>query len=56
MSNLSLFIIGDYYNYSHDKMMKGKWRPGRDMVCVLMGVRGCVPWPTGESTSLVLVN
>ena len=24
MSNLPLLTIGDYYNYSHDKMMKGK--------------------------------
>ena len=26
--------IGGYYNYSHDKMKKGKWRPGRDMIWV----------------------
>ena len=30
-------------------MMKRKWRPGRDMVWVLVGVTGCVPWPTGLS-------
>ena len=29
--------------------MKGKWRPGRDMVCVLVGVRGCVPRLMGHS-------
>ena len=34
---------------THDKMVKGKWRPGRDMVWVLVGVRGCVLWPTGHS-------
>ena len=49
MSNLSLLIIGDYYNYSHDKMMKEKWRPGMDMVWVLVGVTSCVPRPTGLS-------
>ena len=31
------------------KMVKGKWRPGRDMVWVLVGVRGCVLRPTGHS-------
>ena len=30
-------------------MVKGKWRPDRDMVCVLVGVRGCVLWPMGHS-------
>ena len=30
-------------------MVKKKWRPGRDMARVLVGVRGCVPWPTGHS-------
>ena len=29
------------------KMMKGKWRPGRDVVWVLVGVIGYIPWPTG---------
>ena len=48
MSNLPLLTIGDYY-YSHNKMMKRKRRPGRDMVWVLMGVKGCVPRPTGLS-------
>ena len=28
-------------------MMKGKWRPGRDVVWVLVGVTGYVPQPTG---------
>ena len=45
---MSLLIIGDYY-YSHNKMVKGKWRPGRDMVRVLVGVIGCVPQPMGLS-------
>ena len=49
MSNLPLLKIGDYYNYSHDKMMKGKWRQDSDMVWVLVGVTGCVPRPTGLS-------
>ena len=49
MSNLPLLIVGDYYNYSHDKMMKGKWRPGRDMVCVLVDVTGCDLRPKGLS-------
>ena len=26
-----------------------KWRPGRNMVQVLVGVIGCVPWSTGHS-------
>ena len=26
-----------------------KWRSGRDMVRVLVGIRGCVPRPTGHS-------
>ena len=36
------------------KWWKGKWRPGRDMVWVLVGVRGCVPWPTGHSLVTLL--
>ena len=49
VSNLSLLVIGDYCYYSHDKMVKRKWRLGRDMVRVLVGVIGCVPRPTGHS-------
>ena len=49
MSNLSLLTIGDYYYHSYDKMVKGKWRLGRDMVRVLVGVRGCVLRPMGHS-------
>ena len=30
-------------------MMKGKWRQGRDIVWVLVGVIGCVPWTMGHS-------
>ena len=29
MSNLPLLTIDDYYNYSHDKMMKGKIKTGQ---------------------------
>ena len=29
--------------------MNDKWRPSRDMIWVLAGVRGCVMWPTGHS-------
>ena len=43
MSNLPLLTIGDYYYHSYDKMVKGKWRPSKDMVWVLVGVRCCVP-------------
>ena len=49
VSNLSLLTIRDYYYHSHDKMVKGKWRPGRDGVWVLVGVRGCVLRPMGHS-------
>ena len=31
------------------KIVKVKWRPDRDMIWVLMGVRGCVPRPIGHS-------
>ena len=34
---------------THDKMVEMKMRPGRDMVWVMVGVRGCVLWPTGHS-------
>ena len=49
MSNLPLPTIGDYYYHFYDKMVKGKWRLGRDMVRILVGVRGCVPRPMGHS-------
>ena len=42
MSNLLLLIVGNYYYCSHNKMVKGKWRPSRDMVRVLVGVIGYV--------------
>ena len=38
MSNLPLLIIGDYYNYSHDKMMKGKMETGQGYG---MNIGGC---------------
>ena len=49
MSNLLLLIIGDYYYHSYDKIVEGKWRLGKDMVRVLVGVRGRVLWPTGHN-------
>ena len=49
VSNLLLLTIGDYYYHSHNKMVKGKWRPGRDMVWVLVDVRGCILRPMGHS-------
>ena len=49
VSNLPLLTIGDYYYHSYDKMVKGKWRPGKDMVWVLVCVRGCVLRPKGHS-------
>ena len=49
MTNLSLLTIGDYYYHSHEKNGEKKWRPGRDIVWVLVDVRGCVPWSTGHS-------
>ena len=49
MSNRPLLIVGNYYYCSHNKKVKGKWRPGRDMVRVLVGVIGYVLWPTGHS-------
>ena len=45
--NMPLLTICDYYYHSYDKMVKRKWRPGRDMVQVLVGVIGCVPRPMG---------
>ena len=38
MSNLPLLTVGDYYNYSHDKMMKGKMETGQRYG---MGTGGC---------------
>ena len=38
MINLPLLIIGDYYNYSHDKMMKEKIKTGQGYG---MGIGGC---------------
>ena len=49
VSNLPLLTIGYYYYHSYNKMVKGKWRPGKDMAWVLVGVRGCVLRPTGHS-------
>ena len=49
VSNLPLLTIGDYYYHSYGKMVNEKWRPGWDMVWVLVGVRCCVPQPMGHS-------
>ena len=38
MSNLPLLTTGDYYNYSHDKMMKEKMETGQGYG---MGIGGC---------------
>ena len=38
VSNLPLLTIGDDYNYSHDKMMKGKMETGQGYG---MGIGGC---------------
>ena len=49
MSNLPLLTIGDYYNYSHDKMIKGKMETGQGYG---MGYGGCdelCPAATGLS-------
>ena len=48
MSNLPLLTIDDYYYHPYDKMVKGKSRPSKDVVWILVGVRGCVPRPTGH--------
>ena len=48
VSNLPLLTVGDYHYYSHNKMVKGEIRPGRDMVRVLVGVTGYVPRPMGH--------
>ena len=38
VSNVLLLIIDDYYNYSHDKMMKEKIETGQGYG---MGIGGC---------------
>ena len=50
MSNLPLLTIDDYY-YSHNKMMKRKWRPGRDMAWVIGGCDKLCP--TAMELSLI---
>ena len=42
-------ILLYYYHLEYIKWWKGKWWPGRDMVWVLVGVKGCVLWPMGHS-------
>ena len=51
MSNLPLLIIGYHYNYSHDKIMKGKMETGQGY---RMGYGGCDELcPTDMGLSLV---
>ena len=53
MSNLSLLTIGDYYNYSHDKMMKGKMEIEQGYG---MGYGGCDELcPVAMELSLVIL-
>ena len=42
-------ILLYYYHLEYIKWWKGKQRPGRDMVWILVGVRGCVLRPTEHS-------
>ena len=42
-------ILQYYYHLENINGGKKKWWPGRDMVWVLVGVRGCVLRPTGHS-------
>ena len=42
-------ILLYYYHLVNINGGKEKWRPGRDLVWVLVGVRGCVLRPTGHS-------
>ena len=46
IGNILLLLL---YYYHLEYIYIRKWRPGRDMVWVLVGVRGCVPRPTGYS-------
>ena len=49
MSNLLLLTIGDYYNYSHDKMMKGKMEIGQGYGTGTGGCNELCPTATGLS-------
>ena len=42
-------ILLYYYHLEYINGVKDKWRPGKDMVWILVGVRGCVLRPTGHS-------
>ena len=46
IEKILIFLL---YCYHLKIYMKGKWRPGRDVVWVLVGVRGCVLRPMGHS-------
>ena len=43
-----------YYHLKKYKWWKEKWRPGRDMVWVLVGVRGCVAVEVGHGLVTLL--
>ena len=47
MSNLPLLIIGDYYNYSHDKIMKGKIETGQEYGTDIGGCNRLCPAANG---------
>ena len=47
MSNLPLLIIGDYYNYSHDKMMKEKMEAGQGYGMDIGGCNRLCPMANG---------
>ena len=44
-----LLLLLYYYHLEYIRIVKGKWRPGRDMVWILVGVRDCVLWPMEHS-------
>ena len=47
MSNLPLLTIGDYYNYSHDKMMKEKMEIGQGYSMGIDGYNRLCPTTNG---------
>ena len=54
MSNLSLLTIGDYYNYSYDKMMEGKMETGQGYGLGIDGCKKLCPAATGHSLVTLL--
>ena len=47
-------ILLDYYHLENINGGKKKWGPGRDMVWVFVGVRGCVAVDAGHSLVALL--